>query len=275
MNDCELLIGTSGYDYDEWKGVFYPADLKKEDYLPYYAEVFNALELNFTFYKQPTAPQLSRMVERTGGKVKFAIKGNRAFTHEVDPGKWKDVVKEFREALYPFANNDLLTAVLLEFPYSFHYTDDNRRYLANLIAEFHDTPVVVEFRQSEWLIERVYDYLDKLRAGICLCDMPELKNLPALNASGEGPGARDAPASRHLLCGPSGYLRFHGRNAEKWYGTNSRDRYDYLYSSAQLEPYVELIRRMMETAKFVQIFFNNHAKGQATVNARKMKVLME
>jgi uncharacterized protein YecE (DUF72 family) len=273
MHDCELLIGTSGYDYDEWKNVFYPADVKKEDYLPYYAEHFNALELNFSFYKQPTGPQLSRMVERTGGKVKFSIKGNRTFTHEIDPAKWRDEVKTFREALYPFANNNLLTAVLLEFPYSFHYTEDNRRYLASLIAEFHDTPVVIEFRQREWLLERVYAYLDKLNAGLCLCDMPALKDLPALNAEPDMP--TDTPMYRHLICGTTGYLRFHGRNDKKWYGTNSRDRYDYLYSVPQLEAYVPIVRQMMEKAKFVQVYFNNHAKGQATINARKLKVLME
>ena len=273
MNNCELLIGTSGYDYDEWKSVFYPADLKKEDFLPYYAERFNALELNFSFYKQPTGPQLSRMVERTGGKVKFSIKGNRTFTHEIDPAKWKDEVQVFRKALYPFANNNLLTAVLLEFPYSFHYTEDNRRYLANLITEFHDTPVVIEFRQREWLLDRVFEDLDKLGAGVCVCDMPSLRKLPSLNASDDMP--RDTPEYRHLVCGTSGYLRFHGRNDEKWYGTNSRDRYDYLYSEAQLKPYVPILRQMMEKTKFVQVYFNNHAKGQATINARKMQLLME
>jgi uncharacterized protein YecE (DUF72 family) len=172
-----------------------------------------------------------------------------------------------------FGNNNLLTTVLLEFPYSFHYTEDNRRYLSSLITEFGDTPVVVEFRHREWLHERTYAYLDKINAGICICDMPALGNLPFLNASEGQP--KDTDEYRHLVCGSTGYIRFHGRNAEKWYGTNAHDRYDYLYDHAQLQPYVAVIRDMMQKAKFVQVFFNNHAKGSAVVNARKMKILME
>lgn len=273
MNDCELLVGTSGYDYDEWRGVLYPNDAKKADYLPIYAGEFRALELNFAFYRQPTADQLTRMVERTEKKVRFSIKGHRTFTHEVDSARWRDEVKTFRSALYPLATNGLLTAVLLEFPYSFHYTDDNRRYLAALIAEFGPVPVVVEFRHREWLRERTYEYLDKINAGICVCDMPALRNLPFLNAT-EGQ-RRDSIEYRHLVCGGTGYIRFHGRNEAKWFGDNSRDRYDYLYDGAQLEPYVAVIREMMEHAKLVQVYFNNHAKGNAVVNARKMSLLME
>lgn len=273
MNECELLIGTSGYDYDEWKGVLYPNDLKKTEYLPFYATEFSALELNFSFYKQPEAAQLSRMVERTEKKVKMSIKGNRTFTHEVDPAKWKDEVRVFREALRPLTSSDLLTAVLLEFPYSFHYTEDNRRYLAALIAEFGSIPVVVEFRHREWLHERTYEYLDKINAGICVCDMPALNNLPFLNATTDI--ARDTAEYKHLVCGKSGYLRFHGRNQESWYGKDPRERYNYLYDTTQLEPYVGVIREMMEHAKFVQVYFNNHAKGNAVINARKMKLLME
>ena len=72
-----LLIGTSGYDYPEWKGVFYPEDLKRKDFLSYYATQFNSLELNNTFYNMPTAERLMSFYERSEGKLSFSVKANR------------------------------------------------------------------------------------------------------------------------------------------------------------------------------------------------------
>ena len=85
MNMNNILIGTSGYDYPEWKGVFYPEDLKRKDFLSYYASQFNALELNNTFYNMPTAERLLSFYERSGGLLQFSIKANRLLTHE--PGR--------------------------------------------------------------------------------------------------------------------------------------------------------------------------------------------
>ena len=76
----EILIGTSGYDYPEWRGVFYPAELKRADFLPYYATQFNALELNSSFYNMPTAERLLSFWERSGGALKFSVKANRLLT---------------------------------------------------------------------------------------------------------------------------------------------------------------------------------------------------
>jgi len=95
----EIYIGTSGYDYPEWRGVFYPEALPREEYLAFYAQNFNALELNFSYYSIPKDRQLSAMVARTAGKVKFSIKGNRRFTHEIIESEWRDAV---RSIVLPF-----------------------------------------------------------------------------------------------------------------------------------------------------------------------------
>lgn len=262
----EIYIGTSGYDYPEWRGVFYPEALQREEYLAFYAQNFNALELNFSYYSIPKDRQLSAMVARTAGKVKFSIKGNRQFTHEIIESEWRDAVKEYRSALYPMTNKGLLLSVLLQFPQSFHYEPANRKYLANLFDEFGDTPLVVEFRHIDWFNQRVYDELQRRNAGICLCDMPEISQLPSFVRL-------DTP---NLVIGNSGYLRFHGRNTDQWYESqNSRDRYDYLYNDDELKPYVPVMRDMAGKAKLVQVYFNNHAKGAAAINARKLKILSD
>ena len=163
-------------------------------------------------------------------------------------------------------NKGLLLSVLLQFPQSFHYEPANRKYLANLFDEFGDTPLVVEFRHIDWFNQRVYDELQRRNAGICLCDMPEISQLPSFVRL-------DTP---NLVIGNSGYLRFHGRNTDQWYESqNSRDRYDYLYNDDELKPYVPVMRDMSGKAKLVQVYFNNHAKGAAAINARKLKILSD
>ena len=260
----ELYIGTSGYDYPEWENVFYPSDLKRDDFLAFYSEHFNALEVNFSYYNIPTDSQLGNMVKRSMGKVHFSIKGNKQFTHEIKVAEWRNAVKQFRASLYPFVNNGLLLSVLLQFPQSFHYEPDNRKYLAELLEEFGETPLVIEFRHIGWFNQRVYDELAKRNTGLCICDMPEISKLPSFVKVN----------SQNLVIGNSGYMRFHGKNAGQWYASqNSRDRYDYLYKDEELEPYIPVIHDMTGKAKVVQVYFNNHAKGAAAVNARKMKIL--
>ncbi len=110
-----ILIGTSGFDYPEWKGVFYPPNLKREEFLAFYSEKFNALELNFSYYSMPKADQLKNMVERSGRRIKFSIKANQQLTHHIELSAWRETARAFREALQPFQSENLLSAVLLQF----------------------------------------------------------------------------------------------------------------------------------------------------------------
>ena len=199
-----ILIGTSGYDYPEWKGVFYPENLKRKDFLAYYATQFNALELNNTFYSMPTAEKLLSFYERSGGLLQFSIKANRLLTHEIDRN-WQAAASDFIKAVGPLAEKGCLCALLFQFPQSFHYTDQNRIYLAKIIAEFQGFPVVIEFRHVEWIKESVLRGLDQRKSSLCFCDMPQLKALP------------DGKTIKAPFIGPIAYIRLHGRNADAWY----------------------------------------------------------
>ena len=200
----DLLIGTSGYDYPEWKGVFYPEDLKRKDFLIFYATQFNALELNNTFYNMPTAERLLSFYERSEGKLSFSVKANRLLTHEIG-ADWQVAAKDFKTALTPLQEKDSLSSVLFQLPERFHYTKDNRIYLAKLIAEFDGFPVMIEFRHKEWIRESVFEGLEKRKAGIVFCDMPQLKNLP------------DGTVMGMPFIGVNAYIRLHGRNEGAWY----------------------------------------------------------
>ena len=109
--DSTVLIGTSGYDYPEWKGVFYPVDLKRKDFLLYYSTQFNALELNNTFYNMPTAEKMLSFYERSEGKLNFSIKANRLLTHEISP-QWQTAADDFKKAVSPLSEKGVLSAIL-------------------------------------------------------------------------------------------------------------------------------------------------------------------
>ena len=302
----DLLIGTSGYDYPEWKGVFYPEDLKRKDFLSYYATQFNALELNNTFYNMPTAERLLSFYERSEGKLKFSVKANRLLTHEIG-ADWQVVAEDFKTALNPLQEKDSLSTVLFQLPESFHYTNDNRIYLARLISEFEGFPVMVEFRHKEWIRESVFEGLEKRKAGIVFCDMPMCHLAQTSIISNYANGAeRRMPQLKNLpdgtvmgtpFIGESAYIRLHGRNEGAWYAhvpkaqtsitsthangakatytagefPNGSARYCYDYSDEELAQFVPIIKHAKQEGKKVQVYFNNHPNGSGAKNAICLK----
>lgn len=283
----QILIGTSGYDYPEWKGVFYPADLKRKDFLPYYASQFNALELNNTFYNMPTADRLLSFWDRSQGQLQFSVKANRLLTHEVGVD-WSQDAAQFIQAVSPLAQKGNLCAVLFQFPQSFHYTPENRVYLSKLIEFFGSLPVVIEFRHIEWIKPSVLEGLESRGAGLCYCDMPELKYLPNIATKGGPSTSSGTPCNGVIpepLEGPplpSGslfYLRLHGRNSDAWYAANNSPngsfRYTYDYTDDELSQFVPVIQSAVITGKKPVVFFNNHPNGSGARNAVKLKDLLK
>ena len=261
MNIMEnILIGTSGYDYPEWKGVFYPPEIKRADFLFYYSTQFNALELNNTFYNMPTAERLYSFYQRSQGRIKFSIKANRMLTHEVTR-QWTDASDQFKLALNPLLEKDSLCAVLFQFPQSFRYTNDNRIYLAKLLEVFQGYPVVVEFRHREWIRESVFQGLVQRQASIAFCDMPQLKSLPNADFHDE---------LYFQMMGPIAYIRLHGRNADAWYAQEGSARYLYDYSDEELIQFVPGISRIKDKGKLIQVYFNNHPNGNGAKNAKRL-----
>ncbi|MDA8424526.1 MAG: DUF72 domain-containing protein [Treponema sp.] len=256
---CEIRVGTSGYDYPEWKASFYPPDLSRKNFLSFYAERFNTVELNFSYYGMPRAEQLSRLLEASGARCLLSIKGNRSFTHEIDPASWRESLGQYRAALEPLLSSGRLGAVLLEFPPSFAYEPERRRYLDELLRELGGLPVVAEFRNIAWYNNRVFDALRERGVGLASMDVPELPGLP--------------PAV-DLVTSPVGYIRFHGRNAGTWRSGDAATRYDYLYSPEELGSWVERVKSIASKAALLLIYFNNHFRGQAAQNAAMLKELL-
>jgi uncharacterized protein YecE (DUF72 family) len=247
-----ITVGTSGFDYQDWRGYFYPERLPRKEFLAYYATHFSALELNFSYYRMPEKRQLASMVQRTDGGVEFAIKTHRSMTHERTATKAE--IDAFKQALGPLREADRLGAVLAQFPYSFHQIQENREYLKRLADEL-GPPLVVELRRADWAGDPILGWLKRIGVGYCCVDEPKLKGLmPPLAAATASPG----------------YVRFHGRNAAKWFEHDRpEERYDYRYLTTELEEWVPKIRRLDEQLDKVLVFFNNHFQGKA-VDAAKL-----
>ena len=256
MEKRPSLVGTCGYDYLDWREIFYPSGMPRESFLPYYAGIFGALELNASFYQMPSAASLTALAKRAGPSLQFSVKANDSLTHQIDPQAWRGKAAEFRTALEALRQSGRLAAVLFQFPASFHYQALNRSYLDRLLKEFEGYPSVVEFRHVEWQNRRVIDALRERGVAWCCTDLPALAKLPL-------------PAD--IVTAPLAYVRFHGRNATTFWGSDTGTRFDYLYSEAELAPWVERIRSMANQAERVMVFFNNHRYGQAARNARMLQ----
>ena len=254
-----ILVGTSGYSYEDWIGTFYPAGTARHDFLSLYAREFPVVELNFSYYQQPNPRTLERMVALTPPEFTFAMKAHRSMTHEIGE-TWEQDIATFRTGIQPMVDAGRLAAVLLQFPYSFKYTPESRSRLAFLCERLEGLPLAVEFRMSEWLKEQVFEGLRQRGVSLVSVDEPDLPKL--LRPTTETTGSL-------------GYVRFHGRNKAAWWTGDNASRYDYLYNKDELGEWVDRIRHILEGVPLLLLFFNNHWRGNAAQNARDMRRLLE
>jgi uncharacterized protein YecE (DUF72 family) len=249
-----IKVGTSGFSYPEWRGPFYPEGLPQQRMLDFYADHFAAVEINSTYYHIPPPRNMAAMAKRAEGRLEFAVKAHQDMTHSRE--KLDDALPAFREAIQPLREADALGCVLLQFPFSFKAGTENADFLCRMAGELAPVPAVVEFRHRSWTSEETFQLLRELGLAYCCVDEPRLPNLP--------PPIVQATA-------PLAYVRFHGRNREKWWTHKEAwERYDYLYSQAELREWVPKIRSLAEATEKCYAFFNNHARGQAVTNAQML-----
>ena len=258
MSRAALHIGTSGFSYQDWVGHFYPKGTKKSDFYTHYCSCFDALEVNYTYYRLPVRRTMAGLVEKSAGGVTFAVKLTGVFTHDRTGGPAE--AKEFADAMEPMAERGVLGCLLAQFPYSFKPGPEAYAHIRKVADWFKAYPLVVEVRNRRWVSQRFFEFLKELGVGFCCVDEP---NLPGL-----------LPELK-VVTSPVGYVRFHGRNRAKWW-THDRpeERYDYLYASEELAAWVPGLDRMAEAADQLFVFFNNHFEGKAVANALHMRELL-
>jgi len=266
---AEIRIGTSGYSFADWVGPFYPPGTRPGDFLGHYARHFGAVEVNSTFYGIPKPEVMERMADKTPERFGFVVKLHQSMTHDrvLDPALYGG----FLAVLDPLKRAGKYDGLLAQFPYSFHRTEANRRFLAAMRQRLGDEPLFVEFRHDSWLTPELEPSMRAHKIGFCAVDEPQLPHLlPPV-----------AP-----LTTADAYVRFHGRNAANWYERgpatgdrrppprSSRDRYDYDYRSDELEPWVKKVAELADRARRIYLFFNNCHAGQAARSAKLMQEML-
>ncbi len=252
----KIRIGPAGWSYNDWKGVVYPPGANsKFDPLSYLAEFFDTIEINSSFYRPPTASTTNSWARRVEANpdFMFTAKLHRVFTHERGKATASDR-KDFHVGMEPLRKAGKLGALLLQFPWSFKNTDDERTYLMQLLDQFKEYPFVIEVRHTSWNTPGIYEELEERGVGICNIDQPLFPR-------------SIKPAS--LTTSPVGYVRLHGRNYQSWFRDKApRDeRYNYLYSLDELEPWIARINQIAKETKESYVITNNHFLGKAVVNA--------
>ncbi|HET8625757.1 MAG TPA: DUF72 domain-containing protein [Gemmatimonadales bacterium] len=252
-----IRVGPAGWSYRDWEGVVYPRPRPRGfDPLEYLAGYFDTIEINSTFYR-PAAPGAAESwVERLRGNrsFRFAVKLWRRFTHERDEAFTAADVKAVRSALDPLDDGGRLGAVLLQFPWSFRRDDDGRLWLDDVTRAFRAFPLVLEVRHDSWNVPAFYEELSERGVGFVNIDQPRFKR-------SIGPSAAATSGV--------GYVRIHGRNYADWFRKDARpeQRYDYLYTAEELEPWVDRIHAVADATDEVYVITNNHYRGKGIANA--------
>jgi uncharacterized protein YecE (DUF72 family) len=285
-----LHIGTSGWNYPSgkgtWNGLFYPSSRSKRagthgfDELRFYAEHFDTVEVNSTFYGQPRAEIAHDWARRTPPDFEFSVKLYQKFTHpkmfreaatKSAPGSQgalldllaqvtQSDIDDFRTGIEPLASAGKLAALLAQFPPSFKAAPDSQEYLLQLLQAFRDYPVAVELRHRSWS-DGLSDTLSLVNGhGAALVQIDEPKFRFSIR--------------QNYLPNVKGfyYMRLHGRNAAQWWRHDqAEDRYNYLYSAEELREFAEIAGAAKSLVKKSYLYTNNHFAAKSVVNAVMLK----
>jgi uncharacterized protein YecE (DUF72 family) len=280
-----VRVGTSGWSYPSgrgsWNGVFYPPrghqGFRAGDELSFYAEHFDTVEVNVTFYRPPVAATTARWVKQTPRGFDFSVKLHQKFTHPMAVGREAPAarktpgpralpqptpsdVDEFRAGLDPMATSGKLGAVLVQFPAGFHADDESAAYLGRLLRTFREYPLAVELRHRSWSDAQAgtLDLLDGFHAAWVQIDEPKFQTSIRQDL---------APNVDRVY-----YLRLHGRNAAQWWAPEApEERYNYLYSPEELRPFAAVAETVGPEVRKAYLYLNNHFAAKSVVNATVLK----
>jgi uncharacterized protein YecE (DUF72 family) len=237
-----VRVGCSGWQYRHWRSRFYPRDLPTDRWLEFYAETFDTVELNNSFYRLPEAAQFDAWRKRLPSGFLMAVKASRYLTHNkrlLDP-------EEPLRRLWNRADHlgDHLGPMLYQLPSRWHRNVERLEpFVARLPARRDHA---IEFRDPSWYDPAVYAVLERGGAALCLHDMP-------------GSGSPTSPI------GPFVYVRFHGATG----------RYAGAYSPQRLTAWAERLAAWAHAGLPGYAYFNNDAAAQAPRDALRLRELLD
>lgn len=252
-DDLHIHIGTGGYSNPDWLGLLYPKGTKSTQMLAIYAQNFDMVELNTSFYHMPTSKTFEQMRQRSGGQLKFCIKLPQRFSHQRDFDA--ELLQHTLHAPEPLRESGQFALFLAQFPHHFARTLENRRYLQRLCTAFAHQPLALEFRHASWDIPEV---------------QASLRALGLIWVSPDYPVSPMLPSAILRSSGATAYIRLHGRNIEQWWSaSDAASRHDYAYSLTEIHTLAQNIQALQQQEPQLQhiwISFNNTTKGHALRN---------
>ncbi|MFQ5487367.1 MAG: DUF72 domain-containing protein [Gammaproteobacteria bacterium] len=236
-----IHIGTSGWHYPHWRGVFYPREVDSSRWLSYYARHFSCVEINNSFYRLPEATVFSRWREETPADFRFSVKAPQSITHRKKLKDCRDILERF--LAHGAALEDKLAVVLFQLPPRWHC---NLQRLESFLQMLPRTlRCSFEFRDPSWHNEEVYALLRAHQAAFCIFELGELQ-APEVTTS-------------NLV-----YIRLHGP-AGPYAGS---------YSAVRLRSWSEKLRQWQRRGHAAWVFFDNDQAGYAVKNARLLAKLV-
>lgn len=245
----QIIIGTSGWQYGDWNGLFYPAGVKGKAQLGYFAEHFGSVEINSTFYHVPRLSSVQNWADSVPEDFRFVIKLHRFLTHTkrlTSDDEFTRYLQEFLELLQPLTGK--LAAILVQLPPSMRVDTARLEYLAEQVVDAEKRlamklPLALEFRNASWFSPEIFAVMRRYNIANVINDSPNRW-----------------PASRELTA-DFAYIRFHG---------NQR-LYRSSYSDQELQEWADFIRTDCLACRQVFCYFNNDYDGVAIKNAQTLQ----
>jgi len=239
---ARVFIGTSGWHYKHWLGLFYPPKFPANQMLDFYARHFDTVELNNSFYHLPLPSSFDRWRDSTRPNFVFAVKGSRFITHmkklkdpESSTERFFNVTERLERKLGP---------ILFQLPPHWKLNLERLEGFLTVLPREHQ--YAVEFRDESWLVKEAFDVLRKFNAGFCIHDLANMRTPLEITADFT-------------------YIRFHGPGEAKYQGS---------YSRKQLNEWADRIRAWRSNLKGIYVYFNNDIGGHAVWNAQTLKELV-
>jgi uncharacterized protein YecE (DUF72 family) len=269
LTGAAVRVGPAGWSYPDWAGYVYPTRRPRGFHeATYLAQYFDTIEINTSFYAPIRAEHAAQWLDRVAANPRFLFTAKlwQRFTHDLAPSASPSAEDEraVRAGFDVLRDAGKLGAVLLQFPFAFHHSTETVSYLSKLLKRFADYPLVVEVRHASWKTDAFFALLREHAAGFCNLDQPVI-------------GRSLEPTA--IATSAIGYVRLHGRRYDTWFSddpeTPSHERYNYLYSMAELAPWTERTREVAANSRSVYVVTNNHYLGKGAVNALELISLLK
>lgn len=243
MSKGKIYIGTSGFSYDNWKGEFYPENISKKDWLEFYAQKFNSLEINSSFYHLPKKKTFSNWAGKTPENFVFSIKASRYITHLKKLADPQEPLTRLVDSAKELGNK--LGSFIFQLPGNLKKDTEK---LDNLLKAAKEMKIkaAFEFRDESWFDEEVYSLLEAYGSGVVISSSPKFPYHEKITGN---------------IC----YIRLHGR--EKLYHSS--------YSRQELKKFASIAEDCRKKGIDTYIYFNNDALGHAFRNALALQELVQ